>query len=119
MASLCCNANTHIGYYNADKKLDVPVAIGTVGTYCDKCGKLCEFADDNGNEYNTDGTLKSKKPLTVYVIYDPAYEIPICVHDKPNMKCNVCGKRIYEQRLAYQLVEKKFIIKSGNKLKKI
>ena len=119
MASLCCNAGTHIGYYNADKKLDVPVAIGTVGTYCDKCGKLCEFTDNNGNEYTTEGILKLKKPLSVYVTYDPLNEMPICVHNKPNMLCSVCGKRKYKQRLAYQLVEKKFIVKSGNKLKKI
>ena len=120
MSSLCCNASTHIGYYNIDKKLEnCTVAIGTIGTYCDKCGKLCEFTDDNGNKYTTEGILKPKKTLTVYVTYDPLIEIPICVHDKPNMLCSVCGKRIYKQRLAYQLVEQKFIVKSGNKLKKI
>jgi hypothetical protein len=119
MSSLCCNASTHIGYYNVDKKLDIPVAIGTVGTYCDKCGKLCEFTDDKGNEYTTFSVVKPKKFLTVYVTYDPLNEIPICIHDKPNMICKVCNKRKYKQRLAYQLVEKKFIVKSGNKLKKI
>jgi hypothetical protein len=119
MSSLCCNASTRIGYYNADKKLDIPVAFGTVGTYCNECGKLCEFTDDNGNEYTTDGIPKSivRKRLTVYVTYDPLIEIPICVHDKPNMRCKVCGKREYNKRPAYQLVEKKFIVKSGNKLK--
>lgn len=118
MASKCCNAETHIGYFNADKKLDVPVAIGTIGTYCNNCGKLCEFTDDKGNVYNTDGTLKIKaKPQVVYVIYDPLYETPICVHDEPDKTCSVCNKRKYKQRLAYQLVEKKLGIISGNKLK--
>ena len=38
MSSLCCNAETHIGYYNADNKPNVNMAIGTMGTYCNKCG---------------------------------------------------------------------------------
>jgi hypothetical protein len=119
MSSLCCNASTHIGYYNADKKLGIPVAIGMVGTFCDKCGKLCEFIDDNGNEYTIDGKPKSivAKRLTVYVIYDPLIETPICVHNEPNMRCKVCSKKEYKKRCAYQLVEKKFIVKSGDKLK--
>jgi len=58
MASLCCNSKTHIGYYNADKKLHMPVAIGTVGTYCNNCGKLCDYVID-GVEYTTDGKIKN------------------------------------------------------------
>ncbi len=27
---------------------------------------------------------------TVYVIYDPLYEKIICVHDKPDIECEVC-----------------------------
>jgi hypothetical protein len=61
MASLCCNAKTHIGYYNADKRPHIAVAIGTVGTFCNECGKLCEFTDEKGNEYTTDGKLKNEK----------------------------------------------------------
>jgi hypothetical protein len=119
MSSLCCNAETHIGYYNADNKPNANVAIGTMGTYCNKCGKLCDYIED-GIEHTTNGKLKPKtKPLTVYVRYDPLIEIPICVHDKPNMRCKICGKREYNKRPAYQLVEKKFIVKSGNKLRKI
>lgn len=62
MASVCCNAETHIGYYNANKKLHTPMAIGTVGTYCNKCGKLCDFVID-GIEYTTDGKQKIKKDV--------------------------------------------------------
>lgn len=62
MASLCCNAETHIGYYNADKNIDSLTVIGTVGTFCNKCGKLCDFIS-NGIEYTTDGKKKIKKDV--------------------------------------------------------
>lgn len=73
MGSLCCNANTHIGYYNVDNKnaLLKNDAIGVIGTYCDKCGKLCDYVVD-GQEFFTDGTpkyiVKTVKPAETNVI---------------------------------------------------
>ena len=39
----------------------------------------------------------------VYVRFDPLLEQVLCVHEKPNMTCRVCGKREYKNRGAYQL----------------
>jgi hypothetical protein len=69
MGSICCNAPTRIGYYNIQLRLDlhdivgvnVLNAFGSMGTYCTKCNKLCDYTDDNGNEYYTNGILKNEK----------------------------------------------------------
>ena len=65
MSSICCRAQTHIGYYNPDQRPDIhgiitksDIAIGLVGTYCSNCGKLCDYTDDKGNEYYTNGIKK-------------------------------------------------------------
>jgi len=55
MSSICCKASTHVGYYNADKSKNQHAAIGTMGTYCDKCGKLCKFVDEEGVVRDTRG----------------------------------------------------------------
>lgn len=47
----------------------------------------------------------------VYVIYDPLLEKVLCVHSKPNKTCDVCGKKEYNKRRAYQLEEHKRKIK--------
>jgi len=55
--------------------------------------------------------------MTIYVIYDPLFERPLCVHNKPNMVCKVCKKKEYAKRSTYQLMEKRFTVKTGEKLK--
>lgn len=66
MASICCNAETKIGYYNTQERPDIhgvqpqlgrSSAIGEMGTYCLKCGKLCDYVYD-GVEYYTNGFKK-------------------------------------------------------------
>ena len=61
--SICCQAETRIGYYNASQRPDIhgvvvlrdnTVAIGILGTYCNKCGKLCDYTSE-GIEYYTNG----------------------------------------------------------------
>jgi hypothetical protein len=62
--SVCCNAKTKIGYYNASKRPDIHgaihdnmIAVGVLGTYCKKCGELCDFII-KGVEYYTNGIKK-------------------------------------------------------------
>ena len=65
MASICCKAETYIGYYNINERpdihgiVDINSVIGIMGTYCNKCNKLCDFTDDDGNEYYTNGLKKN------------------------------------------------------------
>lgn len=47
----------------------------------------------------------------VYVIHDPLYEKVLCVHDKPNGKCNTCKPIRNKCRGAYQLQEVKRKVK--------
>ncbi len=49
---------------------------------------------------------------TVYVIWDPLYERPICVHADPGMECDVCKPLGNERRVAYHLEEQEFVIKT-------
>jgi hypothetical protein len=66
--SVCCNAETQIGYYNADQRPDIhgvqpkdsKAAIGVLGTYCKKCGKLCDYISGD-NEFYTNGIIKTVK----------------------------------------------------------
>jgi translation initiation factor IF-1 len=57
--------------------------------------------------------------MYVYVTYDPVLEKVVCVHDKPNKFCKVCGK-INKRRIKinsfYHLYEKKMKIKTGDEL---
>ena len=57
----------------------------------------------------------------VYITYDPLFERILCVHDKPNQICNVCGKREYARRKrgAYQLQEIKRVVRTKDKQPKI
>ncbi len=50
----------------------------------------------------------------VYVIYDPLYEKVICVHDKPDIECEVCKpiREKEENRAFYPLVESEHEIHS-------
>ena len=65
MCSICCNAETKIGYYNIDQRPDIhgiqlinsEIAVGVIGTYCTKCGKLCDYVSKTV-EYFTNGTIK-------------------------------------------------------------
>jgi hypothetical protein len=64
--SVCCQSETKIGYYNATERPDIhgvisnadKVAFGVLGTYCLKCGKLCDYISE-GKEYYTNGLLKT------------------------------------------------------------
>ena len=64
MSSICCKAQTHIGYFNITKRPDLygvkktHDVLAVMGTYCDNCGELCDFTDDNGNKYYTNGIKK-------------------------------------------------------------
>lgn len=55
--SLCCNSDTRIGYYNSGGDNEY-IAVATIGTYCTKCGKLCntrrgkKYYYPNGNIIN-------------------------------------------------------------------
>jgi len=46
----------------------------------------------------------------VYIILDPLHETVVCVHDKPNVKCDKCNDKKYSVRQAYHLVERKHFI---------
>lgn len=73
MASICCKAETRVGYYNADQRPDIHGGlnmfnskfgvIGIMGTYCTNCSQLCDYCDDEGNEYFTNGTRKEVKQI--------------------------------------------------------
>jgi hypothetical protein len=41
--------------------------------------------------------------MIVYVTFDPLLETVLCVHEKPNTWCEVCGKKKYQERKAYQI----------------
>ena len=63
--STCCKAETKIGYYNASQRPDIhgvisddKTAIGIMGTYCTKCGKLCDYISGN-NEFYKNGIIKT------------------------------------------------------------
>ena len=65
--SVCCQSETRIGYYNASKRPDIHgvindnmVVVGVMGTYCLKCGELCDYISE-GKEYYTNGMLKIKQ----------------------------------------------------------
>ena len=55
-----------MGYYNASQRPDIhgiqmknPMfVVAQVGTYCRKCGQLCDYKSD-GIEYYTNGMKKS------------------------------------------------------------
>lgn len=65
--SLCCNAETKLGYFNPDQRPDIfgiPVKNGFIvnarqGTYCTKCNKLCDYRIGKV-EYYTHGMKKEK-----------------------------------------------------------
>ena len=66
MSSICCNAETKIGYYNASERPDIHgvinenmIAFGIMGTYCTKCNKLCDYIS-KGVEHFTNGMIKNK-----------------------------------------------------------
>ncbi len=69
MRSKCCNSQTRIGYYNIKERPDIHSNIlsntdnvyAVVGTYCNKCNKLCDYTDEKNNEYFTNGIRKIKK----------------------------------------------------------
>lgn len=46
----------------------------------------------------------------VYVIYDPLYERPVCVHDKPNFYCKLCDPIRKKRKNSYFLEEYKKLI---------
>lgn len=63
--SVCCKAETKIGYYNANQRPDIhgvisddKAAFGALGTYCTKCGKLCDYISGD-NEFYTNGIIKT------------------------------------------------------------
>lgn len=64
--SVCCQSETRIGYYNADQRPDIhgeqpkdsKVAMANMGTYCTKCGKLCDYISGD-NEFYTNGIIKT------------------------------------------------------------
>lgn len=64
--SICCKTDTRIGYYNIEQRPDIhgvqpkdgSVAIAVLGTYCTKCGKLCDYISGN-NEFYTNGIIKT------------------------------------------------------------
>ena len=65
--SVCCQSETKIGYYNPSERPDIhgiverrSIVTGIIGTYCLKCGKLCDYTSEN-NEYYTNGIKKIKK----------------------------------------------------------
>jgi hypothetical protein len=47
----------------------------------------------------------------IYVIYDPLYEKVICVHNEPDIECNLC-KFIKKERIdSYQLEESEHLLR--------
>lgn len=65
--SVCCQSETKIGYYNATERPDIHgvinnnmVVVGVLGTYCNKCGKLCDYISE-GVEFYTNGIIKTVK----------------------------------------------------------
>ncbi len=48
----------------------------------------------------------------VFVIYDPLAEKVLCVHEKSNMQCRICGKKKYETNHGYYLQSHKRSIKT-------
>jgi hypothetical protein len=64
--SVCCKAETKIGYYNANERPDIhgiiskddKAVFGVLGTYCKKCGKLCDYISGD-NEFYTNGIIKT------------------------------------------------------------
>ncbi len=69
MGSTCCNSGTRIGYYNQTMRPDIHgiipdnggIIVGVLGAYCNNCGHLCDYTDNEGNEFYTNGILKTKK----------------------------------------------------------
>lgn len=69
MKSLCCNAETRVGYYNMNDRPDIhghfvlgmSHAVVTLGTYCTKCGKLCDYKDVEEISHFTNGDIKWTK----------------------------------------------------------
>ncbi|RPI85142.1 MAG: hypothetical protein EHM34_02355 [Nitrosopumilales archaeon] len=63
MSSKCCNAETRTGYYHPSQRPDIHGVINgdaanVVGTYCTKCDKLCDYTNNIGKEYYTNGKAK-------------------------------------------------------------
>ena len=63
MSSLCCKAETRLGYVNLNKTSNGLYAIGIPCAICTKCELACEYEVD-GQEFFTDGTPKSKPAET-------------------------------------------------------
>lgn len=61
--SLCCNADTRIGYYS-DGTYD-GVTVGKIGTYCTKCNNTCNYVYD-GKFYQKDGSELDIKIVRKY-----------------------------------------------------
>jgi hypothetical protein len=45
--------------------------------------------------------------MYIYVTFDPLLELVLCVHDKPNQTCKICGKKKYAKRKAYNIYKVK------------
>jgi putative heme iron utilization protein len=65
--SICCQAETRVGYYNMTSRPDIhghfvlgiTDVVAVVGTYCTKCGKLCDYTNtEEGINYFTNGDVK-------------------------------------------------------------
>lgn len=46
----------------------------------------------------------------VFVIYDPLYERPVCVHNRKGIQCPQCDKEEYHDRNSYHLIEQNHIV---------
>jgi hypothetical protein len=58
--SICCNADTRIGYYSDSDYSTEMIIIAKVGTYCSKCDKLCNYISRN-KYYHCDGNILDPK----------------------------------------------------------
>ena len=45
----------------------------------------------------------------IYVIYDPLYEKVICVHNEPDISCDLC--KLLNNRKSYQLQESEHMLR--------
>ena len=54
--SLCCSAETRIGYYCPEDQNNSWAVVAQIGTYCTKCNKLCNYYSGK-KIHKYDGTI--------------------------------------------------------------
>jgi len=106
MSSLCCKAETRLGYINLNKTSNGLYALGIPCAICTKCELACDYEVD-GQEYFTDGTPKNL-PYKYSIMNDKSMQLAETNVINKTMKFELSPKEVQAYEKFLEKLPKKY-----------